>query len=204
MAKKTGIMGGTFNPIHFGHLLLAEQTMEALDLDEVIFMPSGDPYMKSASHVLDRKMRAEMTALAIEGHPYFRLSSIEVDKEGPSYTYETLITLRRENPHCNYYFIVGADSLCSMETWKNPEQIFQNCTIAAAVRGNKTEDKIRETALHLTNKYQADIQILPSRFVDLSSSEIRDRIRNGKSVRYMIPERVLEYIHRHRLYQDIG
>lgn len=203
MVKKIGIMGGTFNPIHFGHLLLAEQTKESLDLDEVIFIPSGNPYMKKASDVLDKKIRLEMTSLAIEGHPYFRSSSIEVDHEGPSYTCETLAALKRENPNCNYYFIVGADSLCSMETWKNPEQIFQNCIVAAAVRGDKTKQEIREIADELIYKYQADIRILPSRFVDLSSSEIRERIRHGKSVRYMLPERVLEYIHTHQLYQDI-
>lgn len=203
MIKKIGIMGGTFNPIHFGHLLLAEQTRESLDLDEVIFIPSGNPYMKRASDVLDKKIRMEMTSLAIEGHPYFRSSSIEVNQEGPSYTCETLAALKKENPSCNYYFIVGADSLCSMETWKNPEQIFQNCIVAAAVRGDKTKQKIQKIAEELIYKYQADIRILPSRFVDISSSEIRERIRHGKSVRYMLPERVLEYIHTHQLYQNI-
>lgn len=203
MVKKTGIMGGTFNPIHFGHLLLAEQTKEAMDLDEVIFIPSGNPYMKSASGVLDKKMRMEMTSLAIEGHPYFRSSSIEVDREGPSYTYETLAALKRENPYNNYYFIVGADSLCSMETWKNPEQIFQNCIITAAIRGDKKEQEIREVAKALTVKYHVDIRILPSRCIDLSSTEIRERIKKGKSVRYMLPEKVLEYIDAYQLYQDI-
>lgn len=201
--KKTGIMGGTFDPIHYGHLLLAEQTREALNLDEVLFIPSGNPYMKNASHVLDRKIRLEMTALAIEGHPYFRLSSIETDKEGPTYTFETLASLCKENPDCRYYFIVGADSLGSMETWKNPKQIFKSCSIAAAVRGEQTESMIRETAEGLSRKYQADIHILPSRFVDISSSEIRERVRAGKSIRYMLPERVLEYIDVHQLYHDI-
>ena len=203
MVKKTGIMGGTFNPIHFGHLLLAEQTKEAMDLDEVIFIPSGNPYMKNASGVLDKKMRMEMTSLAIEGHPYFHSSSIEVDREGPTYTYETISALRRENPHHDYYFIVGADSLCSMETWKNPEQIFQNCIIAAAVRGDKMDREIHETAKSLAVHYQADIRILPSRCIDLSSTEIRERIKKGKSVRYMLPEKVLDYIYAHQLYQDI-
>lgn len=204
MVKKTGIMGGTFDPIHFGHLLLAQQALEELDLDEVVFMPSGNPYMKNASHVLDRKTRMEMTALAIEGHPYFRLSSMEADREGPSYTSDTLTILRRENPDCSYYFIVGADSLCSMETWKDPEQIFQNCTVVAAVRGEKTKEQIQKTAKHLTSKFKARIQILPSRCVDLSSTEIRERISKGKSVRYMLPEKVLEYIYRHGLYGQTG
>ena len=117
MTKRTGIMGGTFNPVHFGHLLLAQRAKEALDLDEVIFIPSGNPYMKDASSVLGGKIRLEMTALAIEGYPGFGLSSIEVDNDGPSYTSETLIRLRAQNPDCSYFFIVGADSLFAMETW---------------------------------------------------------------------------------------
>ena len=94
MEKKIGIMGGTFNPIHLGHLLLAEQAKEAFDLDEVLFIPSGNPYMKDTTPVLDGKIRAHMTALALEGHPYFSISSIELDKSGPTYTYETLETLK--------------------------------------------------------------------------------------------------------------
>ncbi len=93
MAKKPGIMGGTFNPIHFGHLLLAEQAMEVYDLDEVLFIPSGNPYMTDAEPIVDGNIRAHMTNLALDGHPCFRMSSIELDREGPSSTYETLEVL---------------------------------------------------------------------------------------------------------------
>lgn len=203
MEKKIGIMGGTFNPVHFGHLLLAEQAKEAFDLDEVLFIPSGNPYMKDTAPVLDGKIRADMTALALEGHPYFRMSSIELDKPGPTYTYETLEALRTENPDCTYYFIVGADSLLTMETWKNPEMIFQNCVVAASVRGTGTEDKIRKIATHLIYEYQADIHILPARFMDISSSEIRERVACGKSIRYMLPENVRNYIYENDLYQNV-
>ncbi len=203
MEKKIGIMGGTFNPIHLGHLLLPEQAKEAFDLDEVLFIPSGNPYMKDTTPVLDGKIRAHMTALALEGHPYFSISSIELDKSGPTYTYETLETLKAKNPDDTYYFLVGADSLLTMETWKNPERIFQNCVVAASVRGTGTEDKIRKIATHLIYEYHADIRILPVRFIDISSSEIRERISKGKSVRYMFPEKVWNYIYDNNLYQNI-
>lgn len=202
MAKKIGIMGGTFNPIHFGHLLLAEQAMEAYDLDEVLFIPSGNPYMKDTEPIVDGTIRGHMTELALKGHPHFRMSSIELDRKGPTYTYETLETLKEENPDCTYYFILGADSLLTMETWKNPKQIFKNCVVIASVRGTGTEDKIRKIATHLIYEYQADVHILPARFIDLSSSEIRQRIVNGKSVRYMLPEEVREYIYENGLYRN--
>lgn len=203
MAKKTGIMGGTFNPIHFGHLLLAEQAMEVYDLDEVLFIPSGNPYMKDAEPIVDGNIRAHMTNLALAGHPCFRMSFIELDREGPTYTYETLEVLKKANPDCTYYFILGADSLLTMETWKNPERIFKNCVVIASVRGTGTEEKIRKIATHLIYEYQADVHILPTRFIDLSSSEIRHRIADGKSVRYMLPEKVREYIYENGLYRNI-
>lgn len=202
MAKKIGIMGGTFNPIHFGHLLLAEQAMEEYDLDEVLFIPCGNPYMKDAEPIVDGNIRAHMTKLALEGHPGFRMSSIELDREGPTYTYETLETLKEENPDSTYYFILGADSLLTMETWKNPKRIFSNCVVIASVRGTGTEEKIRKIATHLIYEYQADVHILPTRFFDLSSSEIRRRIAEGKSVRYMVPEKVREYIYENGLYRN--
>lgn len=202
MAKKIGIMGGTFNPIHFGHLLLAEQAMEAYDLDEVLFIPSGNPYMKDAEPIVNGDIRAKMIELALEEHPYFRLSSIELERKGPTYTYETLEELKKKNSDCTYFFITGADSLLTMETWKNPERIFRNCVVIASVRGTGTEEKIRKIATHLIYEYQADVHILPTRFIDLSSSEIRHRIADGKSVRYMLPEKVREYIFENGLYRN--
>ncbi|MDE7250790.1 MAG: nicotinate-nucleotide adenylyltransferase [Lachnospiraceae bacterium] len=202
MAKKIGIMGGTFNPIHFGHLLLAEQAMEAYDLDEVLFIPSGNPYMKDTEPIVNGDIRAKMIELAIDGHPYFRLSSMELERKGPTYTFETLEELKKKNSECTYFFITGADSLLTMETWKNPERIFKNCVVIASVRGTGTEEKIRKIATHLIYEYQADVHILPTRFIDLSSSEIRYRIAEGKSVRYMLPEKVREYIYENDLYQN--
>lgn len=201
MEKKIGIMGGTFNPIHLGHLLLAEQAKEILELDEVLFMPSGNSYMKEPTAILDGDVRAHMVELAIKGHPYFRLSKMETERSGSTYTCDTLKALKAENPRNTYYFILGADSLLMLENWKNPEQIFRDAVIVASVRGTGNEEKIRKIAEHLTDTYQAQIRVLPARFIDLSSSEIRGRIKTGKSVRYMLPERVWEYICDNHLYE---
>ena len=203
MGKKIGIMGGTFNPVHNGHLLLAEHAREILELDEVLFIPSGNSYMKDASSVLEGSVRAHMLALALEGNPYFRLSFMEIDREGPTYTCDTLAELKQQSPDDEYYFIVGADNMLMLESWKNPDFILQNCIIAAAVRGTGTEKKLEKIAGHLIYEYQADIRILPARYMDLSSSEIRKRIRDGVSVRYMVPDKVLEYIEVNKLYQFV-
>lgn len=194
MGKKIGIMGGTFNPIHNGHLLLAESAREIFKLDKVIFMPCGNPYMKDNASLLNGEERSRMIELAIEGNPYFCLSRMELDKEGPTYTCETLAELKKQNKEDEYYFLMGADSLLMLENWKNPEYILKNCVIVTAVRGSGTKTKIEKIAGHLIYEYQADIRILPARFIDISSSDLRQRISAGDSVRYMLPDKVLTYI----------
>lgn len=201
MSEKIGIMGGTFNPIHYGHLLLAEQAREELGLHKVLFVPSGNPYMKDQNTILGGKIRCDMVKLAMEGHPDFYLSTMEIEREGPTYTCDTLKELKEKNPENTYYLILGADSLLTLENWKKSEVIFQNAVIAAAVRGTGNEEKIRAISAWLTKKYQAEIHILPARFWDISSSEIRERLENGKSVRYMLPESVRSYIFDNHLYQ---
>ena len=200
--KKTGIMGGTFNPIHIGHLLLAENAKEAAGLDEILFVPSGQPYMKSGMEIADKWMRLEMTRLAISDNSSFVLSSIEVEREGNSYTCETLELLRKEDPETEFFFIVGADSLFAMESWKNPEIIFSDCTILAAVRDGKDNDDLKEQIAYLGKKYEARVGLVPMREISFSSTDIRDRIRKGRSIRYMVPDQVAEYIKKYRLYME--
>ena len=201
MGKKIAIMGRTFNPIHVGHLLLAEQAREALALDEVLFIPSGNSYMKDSSGILDSVVRAHLIAMAIEKNTYFHLSYMEINREGASYTCDTLTELKSQNMDVEYYLILGADNLLTLESWKNPDYILQNCIVTAAVRGTGTEMRLEKIASHLIYEYQADIRILPARYMDLSSSEIRKRLKEGKSVRYMLPNKVYEYIETNRLYQ---
>lgn len=200
MSKKTGIMGGTFNPIHNGHLLLAEAAREFLRLDKVIFMPSGNSYMKNASSILEGDVRAHMAELAISGNPYYLLSRMELEREGPTYTCDTLIQLRNRYPEEEFYFIAGADTLLTLESWKNPEMVLKNCIMAVAVRGAGAESGLRQKADQLKRRYQADIRMLPVRYVDISSSEIRQRRKEGRSIRYMVPESVFSYIVQNNLY----
>ena len=199
--KKTGIMGGTFNPIHIGHLLLAENAKDNFDLDEILFIPSGCSYMKK-NQVLDKWIRLEMTRLAIEDNPDFVLSSIEVEREGNSYTCETLIALKELEPETEFYFIVGADSLFTMETWKNPEEIFRSCVVLAAVRDGKGNEDLYTQIAYLKKKYGACIKSISLKEISISSTDIRDRIRQNKSIRYMVPDKVISYIEAHHLYME--
>lgn len=200
MGKKVGIMGGTFNPIHNGHLILAESAREAFGLDEIIFMPSGNSYMKNAASILDGETRACMTELAIKDNPYFRLSRMELEREGPTYTCDTLAQLKKQDTASQYFFIMGADNLFILEKWKNAVYVLQNCVIAAAARGEEAEEDIRKEAGRLKERYQADIRLLLQRRIDISSLEIRDRLLKGQSVRYLLPESVLSYICERELY----
>ena len=203
MEKKVGIMGGTFNPIHNGHLILAESAREAFGLDEIIFMPSGNSYMKDASSILDKDTRAHMTELAIKDNPYFHLSRMELEREGPTYTCDTLAQLKAQDGKSRYFFIMGADNLFILEKWKNAADILQNCVIAAAARGEEADGDIRREAGRLRDCYQADIRLLLQRRIDISSLEIRERILKGQSVRYLLPQSVFAYIKERGLYRPV-
>lgn len=200
--KRVGIMGGTFNPIHLGHLILAENAYEELNLDEVLFVPSGNSYMKEYSEVLDAKTRIDLVGEAIEDNSHFALSRIEVDRGGNSYSYETIATLKKENPDTEYYFMVGADSLFSMENWMCPEKIFGEVNIAVAIRGGYTNDALEEQIKFLEDKYNITITRLHSRSVDISSSQIRERVKQGKSIRYMTHWKTAEVIKKKHLYVE--
>lgn len=199
--KKTGIMGGTFNPIHMGHLIIAEKAREQFHLDEVIFMPSGTPYMKSDKDVLPGDIRAEMTRLATQDNPFFDISTIEIEKEGNTYTYQTLETLHDKNPNTEYYFILGADSLFTIENWKEPARIFANCRVLAAVRDDKTAADMEDQVNYLKEKFEADISLLQTSHIEISSSMIRNLVKEGSSIRYLVPESVYDYIIKNKLYR---
>ncbi len=202
MGKKVGILGGTFNPIHIGHLILAERALEEYELDEILFVPTGQPYFKSAAEVLDKKVRISMTGNAIEDNPNFALSTIETDREGNSYTYETLQLLKKDNPDTQYYLILGADTLFQIEQWKHPEIIMSLAGILGAVRDDKSQADLQIKAGELKEKYDTEVHILRMPHIGVSSSDIRERIRTGKSVRYMLPDKTLEYIDKNGLYLD--
>lgn len=200
--RRVGIMGGTFNPIHIGHLLLAENAYSAFGLDQVLFVPSGCSYMKKQSGILDPDTRLRMTALAVADNPHFQVSDIEIRRSGYTYTCETLEQLEKENPDTEFFFLAGADSLFAMETWKDPEIIFQKATVLAAVRDDCGNSRLSEQAERLREKYHGRICLIPSGNVEISSSDIRSRIQEGRSIRYLVPERVREYIEENGLYRQ--
>lgn len=199
--RKVGIMGGTFNPIHNGHLMLAEEAWRQFSLDQVLFMPSGTPYMKADQKVESGQIRAEMTALAIQDKPYFTLSTMEIEQQGNTYTYKTLERLKQENPETEYYFIVGADSLFNMAQWVSPEDIFSNCCILAAIRGDKTFEDMKEQIDLLSQKYNAHIYLMKTMHMPISSSDIRRKVAAGESVEGDVPESVRNYITKRGLYR---
>lgn len=199
--KKVGIFGGTFNPVHMAHLLIAEIAREDAGLDDILFVPSGCSYLKDASEILPAKDRINMTGLAIGDNPHFALSTIEIDRGGNSYTCDTLKELKERYPNQEYYLIIGADNLFTMEGWKDVEYIFANAKILAAVRGSKKRADMEEKMAQLQEKYAAEIKLLDVRHVDISSSMIREKVAAGRSIRYMVPEKVREYILKNHFYE---
>lgn len=199
--KKIGILGGTFNPVHMGHLLMSEYAKEAAGLDIVILMPSGISYMKAHTNVLPGWQRLKMLELSIENNPNLMTSDIEVRREGNTYTYETLLHLRRICPHAEFYFIVGADSLFSIENWVKPDVIFQNCVLLAANRNNVPQDTLNAKKLELEARFHANIMMMDFPQIDISSTTIRENVRAGKSIRYMVHENALQYIQKNQLYK---
>jgi len=199
---KIGIMGGTFDPIHIGHLLLGEFAYEQFHLDEIWFLPNGNPPHKDNDNGINLDERIAMVNLAIEDIPYFHISLHEAKEESHSYTYQTMSRFREKYPDNDFYFILGADSLFALERWKNFKEIFPTCTILAAMRDDKDVSDMEQQIHYLKEKYQAQIEILKSPVIDISSTIIRNRVANKMSVRYMVPDAVADYIFKKGLYTD--
>ena len=199
--SKVGILGGTFNPIHTGHLLMAEYVKEAAKLDVVMLLPNGISYMKAGTNVLEGMVRLKMIELCIEDNPNLITSDMEIKREGNTYTYETLLELRAKYPQTELYFIIGADSLFNMEKWVKPDVIFANCTILAVGRNQASKEVLEEKKDDLENRFGAKIRLLDFPEIEISSTQIRENIKAGKSFRYMVPEQVWNYICENNLYQ---
>jgi len=196
-------MGGTFNPVHMVHLILAENAYSDFSLDEVILLPNGDPPHKTQEHIAPAADRFEMLKIAAGNVPYFSVSDIETRRDGYSYSADTLLELKRAHPDTDYYFIMGKDSLFQIERWHEPAVVMANCIILASVRDNVSIPDLRKQAEYLREKYDADIRILDLPDLEISSSEIRERCARGQSVRFMVPEGVDSYIREHKLYSRI-
>lgn len=195
--RKVGILGGTFDPIHTAHLIIAEAAYDAFGLDEVLLMPTGHSYLKDrrAQKVLPANVRYEMVCEAAAENPHFTASDFEIRREGNTYTCDTLRELRGLHPDHHYYFIVGADSVAQILTWRNPEEIFASCTLLAALREDDvpTKEFLREVE-RLRTEYGADIHTLEIPAIGISSTDIRSRVKNERTIHYLVPDRVERYI----------
>lgn len=200
---RIGIMGGTFDPIHIGHLILGEAAYEQLGLEKVLYMPSGNPPHKQHREGRASDLqRTEMVKLAISGNPHFELSLMEMHEEGYTYTYRTLETLRSKNPDTEYCFIIGADSLFQFHTWMQPQRICDACTLAVAVRDNVSMATLRKAVQETEDRFHTTIEILHTTNLDISSNMLRDWVHHGRSIRYYVPEQVREYILQNGIYDS--
>ena len=184
---RLGIMGGTFDPIHVGHLRVAEEMREALALDGVLFMPAGDPVFKRDQHVTDAQVRFAQVRRAIAGNPHFDVSSLEVDRAGGTYTVDTLRELRALYPdNVRFFFIVGSDAAASMGKWRSADEVAKLTSVAVAMGrpGSAQEDELREKLAHVA----FDLHFVRVSILEISSTDIRRRLAEGKSVRYLVPE----------------
>lgn len=198
--KKVGILGGTFDPIHTGHLILAEAAYESFSLDYVLIMPNGNPPHKAGQVNATMEQRTRMVELAVADNPHLKVSDFEKTPQDYHYTYETLEFLKKEHPDTDYYFILGADSLVHFHTWMEPRRICEACSILAATRDHMESEELTARIQELSQVFSAHIYPMETPNIDISSNMIRERVRTGRSIRYYVPEAVEEYIYKKELY----
>jgi nicotinate-nucleotide adenylyltransferase len=198
---RVGVFGGTFDPVHVGHLILAEQCRAQAALDQVLFVPAASPPHKQGRELTPFAHRVEMLTLAISGHPAFRVDELEKDRMGPSYTVETLTQLHERRPGDELFFILGSDSVRELHLWYQPHRILELATLLVVER----PDSPGLTAAELKDRLQvSDVQMqhIEAPLIGVSSSDLRKRLAEGRSVRYIIPRAVEAYIEDKHLYRE--
>ncbi len=210
---RLGVFGGTFNPIHLAHLRLAEEARDSLALDRVLFVPAGDPPLKQRE-LAPADERLAMVRLAIASNPSFEVSDLELRRPGKSYTADTLEALAREHPGARLWFLLGADALADFERWHAPERIFAAASLGVAPRPDQASADLAEVVparLRAPFRRVEDglehpsgqrIRWIPLGPLAISASDLRRRLARGLSIRYLVPDPVLEYIAKHHLYGD--
>ena len=201
---RVGVYGGTFDPVHFGHLILAEQCREQGRLDQVWFVPSPRPPNKLDRPLTRFEQRVEMLQLAVAGQPAFRIDEIEKERTGPSYTFETLAELHRRHPGDDLFFLLGSDTLADLPSWREPGRIADLAGLLVVVRPGHAVLSAEElrARLHLGENDRLEMQIIEVPLIDISSRDLRRRAAAGRSLRYFLPRGVECYIEEKRLYRE--
>jgi len=194
MGRRIGVMGGTFDPIHYGHLAAANQAGVAFDLDEVIFVPTGRPWQKSGQPIAPAEDRYLMTVIATAANPLFSVSRIEIDRPGNTYTVDTLRELREQRgPDAQFFFIIGADALSGLHTWRSPDELLSMVHFIGVTRRG------HQLAAGTVGSESFSLMEMPT--LEISSSICRERVRAGLPIRYLVPDNVISYISKRGLYK---
>ncbi len=197
MGRRLGVMGGTFDPIHYGHLVTAEEALVQFALDGVVFVPTGQPWMKVGREVSPAEDRYLMTVIATASNPRFQVSRIEIDREGPTYTVETLRALAEQYPDAELYFITGADAMLEIFDWKESGEALALAHFIAATRPGY--DLTRFESMAPTRHPNVSVMNVPA--LAISSTDVRSRVHEGRPIRYLVPEGVKTYIDKADLYR---
>jgi nicotinate-nucleotide adenylyltransferase len=197
VGRRLGVMGGTFDPIHHGHLLTAEEAAVQFGLDEVVFVPTGQPWMKERTDVSPAEDRYLMTVVATASNPRFSVSRVEIDREGPTYTVDTLRSIGETAGDAELFFVTGADAMLEIFQWKDPEEILSLAHFIAATRPGYDLTRFESEAP--TRHPNVSVMNIPA--LAISSTDIRDRIHEGRPIRYLVPEGVKSYIEKAGLYR---
>lgn len=196
-AARVGVMGGTFDPVHTGHLVTADEARHACELDEVLFVPAGHPWQKADTEVAPAEDRYLMVVIATASNPAFTVSRIELDREGPTYTLDTLRALKAERPGAELFFITGADAILQILSWREPEAVLREARFIAATRPGYDLERL-EKELPAGLEDRVTVMEIPA--LAISSTDIRRRAREGRPIRYLVPAGVAAYIEKTGLY----
>lgn len=199
--KEKGIFGGTFDPIHNGHLHVAYEALYNLGLDEIIFIPSGNPPHKTNKEITDGKIRYDLVKKVIKNEKRFKVSDYEINKKGLSYTYETLEFFKEQEPDTQWYFITGADCLMDIYAWKNIDRIFNSCKFVVFNRSGYIKEAILKQKKLVETKLNKEILFLDIPILEISSTTIRSKLREGKSISYLVPESLSKILEEMNIYK---
>ena len=199
---RIGVFGGTFDPIHMGHLIVAEDARAALELDKILFIPAGQPWFKSYRQITEAHHRLAMVRLAVEGNPSFDVADIEIRRTGPSYTVDTLSELRVLYPDAEFIVILGVDALREIDRWHQPRKLFELASVVGMARpGASLDPSVLNAAIPGAS---SRMRLLDSVLIEISGTEVRQRTAEGRSIRYRVPAAVERYICENGLYLAAG